>query len=383
MSENTEKTAVTAETADVSAAAVQQEPAAAPRKAKKVRKPRSVPMKILMGIVAFVLCVAMFAVTLAGTVILDLRVIVSRDGISEILDQVFLSAPEVQTSRPAMLPLMATVGGSVESVENGESTESLSAALVDWAYDQIKSEFGDEVPVTKAQVQDFVEKSTVKDFLADKVAGMVEDFYAGESKTAITKEEVKQLIRENAALIEENFGVAITEEDLGYVDRILEESGVLKYIEENGLADFLEKSMSDAETMGGGSAAESIALLRQILDGVRTLTSNTALAVIGGILLLLIVLLFFVTGRSIPATLADTGIVLTLAGLILSAPCMLCLGNPGLWQALWNDATVAGISTLLLRMIAGVNYTVLGVGVAMIVAAIAAKIVKSVRANKA
>ena len=36
------------------------------KKEKKARKPRSVPMKILMGFIAFILCIVMFVVSLWG-----------------------------------------------------------------------------------------------------------------------------------------------------------------------------------------------------------------------------------------------------------------------------------------------------------------------------
>ena len=389
------------------------------KKEKKVRKPRSVPMKILMGFIAFILCIVMFAVSLVGVAILDIRAVVSRNGISQIVSMLISGQPSSAPFRPA---LAAGVGRNMGFVQGDTSAgNDMNGMLVDWAYEMIKDKFGDQLPVSRDQVQTFVEESTVKDFVADKVAGLVEDFYSGENTTTITVDEITQLIEENKDVIKEQFGVTITQKDLEQVDQMLEQSQMLEPIEEQGLMGYIQQSMGGSfnpapETPGDqgdnqsgnqgekpsenqsgsqsgkpsitpgigndiGQPSSPMEMMNEIMELVRTATSYTTVAILGAMFLLLLVLLFFVTGRSIPATLADTGVVLTLTGLIFSAPTALCLFNQSLWIGILGG-TVGGISTLFFKAASTVNFTVLGLGVALIVAAIVVKIVKNSCANK-
>ena len=381
------------------------------KKEKKARKPRSVPVKILMGLVAFILCVVMFVISLVGILILDVRAVVSRNGISQIVSQLISGQVFSGPARPA---LAAGVGGGTVYMDDFSVGGNMSGMLVDWAYDMLKDQFGDEMPITKEQVQTFVEESTVQDFVSDKVAGIVEDFYSGKSETTITVEEITQLIEENKEIIEEQFDIEITEEALEAVDTMLEESGILEPIEDKGLMDFIKENMDnsvtpespdvqqpdgvvDSENSGNsgnsGSSGSSgdtgntigavnpMDSINQVMELVRTATSYTTVAALGAAFALLLVLLFFVTGRSFPATLADTGVVLLLSGLIFAAPTALCVFNPQLVSDLVGPG-IGGIVCLIFNAAATVNFTVVGVGFALIVAAIVVKIVLSVKAKK-
>lgn len=351
-------------------------------KVKKVRKPRSVPVKILMGFIAFILCIVMFVVSLTGVAILNLRVIVSKGGITQVITQLIAGTPATSTTRPVL------AGGADQIVAGTGSSGDMSGMLVDWAYEMIQDQFGEELEITKDQVQNFVENSTVKDFVADKAAGLVEDFYSGNYETTITKDEVVQLMKENAPLLEEQFGLVITEEEISIVEDALEESGMLEPIQENGLMGFIEQqtmgTAPDGDTIVGedNSMMEGMQAAKEIIQIVRTATSFETVAILGAIFLVLLVLLFLVTGFSFPATLADTGVVLTLVGLIFSAPATLCLTQPGLLAAML-DPMVAGIVSSIILASAWVNYTVLGIGVALIVAAIVIKIVLCARKKAA
>ncbi len=356
------------------------------KKAKKVRKPRSVPVKILMGFLAFILCIVMFVVSVAGVSILNLRAVVSKDGITQIITQLIAGTPAPGSGRPVL------AGGADQIVvDTTGSSGNMSGMLVDWAYEMIQDQFGEELVITKDQVQNFVENSTVKDFVAEKAAGVVEDFYSGNYETTISKDEVVQLMRENAPLLEEQFGLVITEEEIAYVEDALEESGVLEPIQENGLMGFIEQqtmgTAPDEEqgsnsVSGGSQMMNSMQAAKEIMALVRTATSFETVAILGAAFLVLLVLLFLVTGFSFPATFADTGIVLTLVGLIFSAPAMVFTTQSQLIASML-DPTVAGIASSIILASAWVNYTVLGVGVALIVAAIVIKIVQCARKKAA
>ncbi|MBQ3542251.1 MAG: hypothetical protein IJA45_03900 [Oscillospiraceae bacterium] len=352
-------------------------------KAKKAKKRRSAPVRILMGLIAFILCIVMFAVSVAGVLILNVRTAVSRDGIHKIVNQLVSGKSAAGPVRPAL----AMGAGAYQ--QDYPAEEDMGGMLVDWVYDVLKESFGEEMTATREQVQTFVAESTVKDLVADKVAGLVEDFYAGTSQTTITKDEITQMIQENKELIESQFGVVINQEALDAVDTMLKESEILEPLEEQGLLGYIEQSMAGGENPdeeGGAQdsvdAEASLAEVKQVMEIVRTVTSYEAVAVLVGAFVLLMVLLFFVTGCSFPATLADTGVVLLLVGLIYGLPTAACLFAPDVVSGLLGQQT-AGILNLIFGAVAGLNFTVLGLGFALIVAAIVVKIVLSVKAKKA
>lgn len=354
------------------------------QKPKKVRKPRSVPVKILCGFLAFILCITMFVVSLTGVAILNLRAIVSENGISQIITQLIAGTPASSSTRPVL------AGGADSITVSGSSSGDMSGMLVDFAYEILQDQFGGELEITKDQVQNFVENSTVKDFVAEKAAGLVEDFYSGNYETTITPEEITGLLKENAPLLEEQFGLVITEEEISIVEGALKESGVLEPIQEKGLMGFIEEqtmgTAPDAEgTIVGedNSMMEDMQAAKEIMEIVRTATSFETVAILGGIFLFLMVLLFLVTGFSFPATFADTGVVLTLVGLICSAPANLCMTQPEVLSALFDGEAIAGVISGIILASAWVNYTVLGVGAALIVAAVVIKILQSKREKAA
>lgn len=357
----------------------QQEQIQKPKK-KKEKKRRSVPVRILMGLIAFILCIVMFAVSIVGILILNVRTVVSRDGITQIVNQLVSGKSASGPARPAL----AMGAGAYQQEYPAE--EDMGGMLVDWVYDILQESFGESMEATtREQVQAFVQESTIKDFVADKVAGLVEDFYDGTSETTITIEEITQMIEENQQVIHDHFGIVINQEALDMVDAMLEESKILEPLEEQGLMGYIEQSMIAGENPDeedNADAEASMASAKQVMEIVRTATSYEAVAVLVGAFVLLMALLFFVTGCSFPATLADTGVVLLLVGLIYGLPTAACLFAPEMVGGMLGEQ-VAGIVSLIFGATAGVNFTVLGLGFALIVAAIVVKIVLAVKAKKA
>jgi len=377
------------------------EPVKTPKQ-KKEKKRRPVGVRIVMAFLAVILCVAIFAVSFAGVLILNIRTVTSRDGISKIVNQLVAGPSASGVMRPAL----AAGTGTVYLDESSAAESDMSGILVDWAYDLFQEEFGDELKITKEQVETFVQESTVKDFVAEKAAGLVEDFYNEESNTTITVEEITQLIQENKEIIEEQFGVVLDAKAIENVDTALKESGILEPIEDQGLMGYIEQSlvekpdMEDSDSVGGGSNSssgnnsssgssggmtdmqESLAEAKQIMSLVRQVTSYKAVALLAGVFVMLVIALFFVTGRSFPATLSQTGSMLLVTGVIFLIPTVLCQVAPGLVTGILGKE-LGGILCLVFQTAAGLNYTVVAVAFALIVGAIVVKIIKGVRARNA
>ena len=169
--------------------------------------------KILLAIVSFVLCVALFASSLVTMLVADVKVATNKDNLENILNQT-LSTPTKQVS---MQPLNAAAGTDVTV---GISSGSLSDVLVGFAFDSIQEMMGGEAVLELEQVKQFVEKSTFKDFISSKSASIISDIYTGEKTTTITSDEIVGLLEENKELMKEYFNVEIPAEQLGelYID---------------------------------------------------------------------------------------------------------------------------------------------------------------------
>ena len=422
--------------------------------ARKVRKRWPWPVRFLMGIIGFVLCIVMFVTALTGIVLLDLRAMTSENGITTIIETLFTSGKKAPaTVRPGLAvggmvrraqdsmsdsthveidangnvvvngEVVGSVGdmgngnvtlivpnGNVTTDENGnvyvdgellegatmgeDGTVNMggqitvgpnvggdsSDAIVDWVVGQLQDFTGGELPVTPEQIENFVEQSTIKDFIAEKVAGMVGDFYTGNITTTITMEEITQLVEENKALIQSEFGIEITEEHTEALKQIVEDTGILEQVQEQGIMGILG-------SVGGGlmdpGMMQQMQQIQMAVEIVRQVTSYTAIAAVGLIFLALAAILFCTTQFSWPATLADCGVVLMLASAIFVIPSTVFTNSPELVTELLGNPMLVKLAQTFFNATAGVNYGAFGVGVGLIVLAIVAACIRSAMRKKA
>ncbi|MBQ6851597.1 MAG: hypothetical protein IJO04_01000 [Oscillospiraceae bacterium] len=343
-----------------------------PQKIKKIKKSRRRPwpLKILLELVAIVLCVALFAVTIAGALIVDLRVMTSQGGFEKILTQLIAPTGSVQAvPQPGVTLLSAP-----------DQSQDAANFVTDMIYDMLQENFGQEVPVTKDQISEFIDKSTVTEFIAEKMSGAVNDFLNETSDTTITKDEIMDLVRDNSALLKESFDVEITDDMMTQLETALDEVPIWDELEEKGLVGYLEENLLLPDSEADGSS-NGLAAIKQAMDYVRMVTSNMAIACFAGAMLLLALLVLLVNW-SVPKTLSDVGITLLFAGLILSS--LNFIGASGVLETLLADQLqIIGLINGILASVAVVHYGVLGTGVALIVLAIIAKIIKNSRRKMA
>lgn len=440
--------------------------AEAPAKpARKVRKRWPWPVRFLMSIIGFVLCIVMFVTALTGIVLLDLRAMTSQNGITTIIETLLTSGKKAPaTVRPGLavggmvrraedsmsdsahveidangnVVVNGEVVGSVGDMGNGNVTlivpngnvttdedgnvyvdgELLegatmgedgtvnmggqitvdpnaggdsSDAIVDWVVGQLQDFTGGELPVTPQQIENFVEQSTIKDFIAEKVAGMVGDFYTGNITTTITMEEITQLMEENKDLIKSEFGIEITEEHTEALKQIVEETGILEQVQEQGIMGILGSVGGMGGVGGDGEGGglmdpgmmEQMQQIQQAVEIVRQVTSYTAIAAVGLIFLALAAILFCTTQFSWPATLADCGIVLTLASLIFVIPTTVFTNSPEMMTELLGSPMFVKVAQTFFNATAGVNYGAFGVGIGLIVLAIVVACIRAAMRKKA
>ncbi len=350
------------------------------KKVKKIKRSHPWPLKILLELIAIILCLTLFVVTIAGALVVDLRVMTSKGGFEKILNQLITST----VSQPQAAAPVPTPNGSVLLLSD-TSASVVSDPITDMVYELLQSGLGEELPLKKEDVRDFINNSTVKDFLTDKVSGAFDDFFNGTSNTTITKDEIIGLVRDNAPLIKESFGVEITDDQLGELETALDEVPILEEWEQKGLKGFLEENLlnqaqpdGDAGTMGG--LADSMAASMQAMEYIRMATSNTAIVCFAGVIVVLMLLVLLVNW-TLPKTLSDIGITLLFAGLVLSSVNIVAASGV-LQMILADQAALLGLINGILASIAVVHYSILGAGIALIALAIVAKVIKT-RRNKA
>ena len=132
------------------------------KKIKKIKRSRPWPLKILLELIAIVLCLTLFVVTIAGALIMDLRVMTSKGGFEKILNQLITST----VSQPEAAAPAPTPNGSVLLLSD-TSASVVSDPITDMVYELLQSGLGEDLPLEKEDVRDFINNSTVKDFLTD------------------------------------------------------------------------------------------------------------------------------------------------------------------------------------------------------------------------
>ena len=391
---------------------------------RKVKKRWHPVVRFFMGLIGFVLCIVMFVTALTGILLLDLRAMTSENGISTIIQTLLTSSskPAPVLPRPGLAPggflskraadktegdttvevdengqlivngqVVGTVGTGSDttgdtSTETPDSGSESNDLVVDWVIGQLQQFTGGELPVTPEQIEHFVEESTIKDFIAEKVSGMVGDFYSGNITTTITIEEITQLMEENKALIQSEFGIEITEEHTEALKQLVEDTGILEQVQEQGIMGILGSMGGNGGEEGGIAGpgmSEQMQTIQRAVELVRQITSYDAIAAVWVIFLALAAILFCTTQFSWPATLADCGIVLMLASSILVIPSVICINSPDLVISLVGDATVLKVAQMFFSATAGVNYGIFGAGIGLIVLAIVAACIRAAMRKKA
>ena len=347
--------------------------------------------KILLAVVSFVLCVALFATTLVTMLVADVKVATNKDNLQTILNQT-LSTPYQQTTlRPMSLAAGSDVAADV-------STGSLSDILIEYALDSLQGTLGDEAVLELEQVKAFVEKSTFKDFLAEKSAATISDIYTGEKTATISSDEIIALLEENMSLLKEYFDIEIPAEQMAELKQMIDEIPEIKQIQEEGIASVIFGSgvapdeETDAPTdirdtwygslPGFGDYIEAdgasnimnnpIALYLEI---VRFYTSDAVLWMCIGACAVLIGLLFLCAWNKPHKAMIKSGITLLIAGGIFLTPTLIAWLAPATWMETFSfEPMIGSVSRFILMLTGGVCGTVTGLGIAMIAGGIVVKV---------
>ena len=349
----------------------------APKKAKKIKKRPCFGVRFLMQFLSLILCLVMIVSLLGCVVVMDARRLTTGNGLKVIIDGVMFGGKNSSAAVEQLPPAAPQIQDGYGVVSLGNTTlymeevvvdpDDLSGMesmdeLLDWLYEELLDSV-DDVDFSKSQFKDFVNESTVGDFLSDKMAGFAEDVLHGTTNTQITTDEVMNLLEENERLLKKDLGVELTAKDKQELRKNLEEE-----IEEKDLVNTLRETVSEEVN---NALAESAGIdLATMQSYVRTLNSNGVLFVMLGLILLLMGLLLLTNFYNLGAGLTWSASAGLFVGLIMSLPLLLI--DPIMSAVLpgGNDAVVSTVIPAVAKAFGPVHYGLLGVSFVLLVVSI-------------
>lgn len=384
--------------------AVQPEPAPAPVPVKPAKKPRRKPhiaLRILLQLLSFFLSVVLFASVLAGVALADLRQLTSAGGIKQLISAIFTSAPTVShvEAAPVQPQPAQTYGLSLlSSTDTGDmdmdvdidlddipedlltgGSEGNVNGLVDWLYDQIAGSAEEELTISREQVQSFVEKSTVSDYLAEELAAFADDFINGTENAQITTDELMDLLEENEELLKSELQIELNPE----VKEKLETS-IEQIVVENDINTTIRQTVYDTVDSMLESSSDGMNL-EYLQETLQLLTSGGLFWTVAGVCLALVLLLCLLNFYNVPAGLTWASIPCILAGILMSLPILILQSaSESVISSLPEAAVVVQVLSSFIGIFAPIHYGLLGTGVGLLVISIVWRIVRtSIRKKKA
>lgn len=357
--------------------AVSEAPAHVSPQAPEKKKPRKKPhiaLRILLQFVSFVLCVCLSAGLLAAAVLADVHVLTSAGGINRIISALF-TAPASSAPRPIAgaagghmsVPDLGDVEIPDDILSGGADAENVNA-LVTFLYETLQARSEEPLPITEEQLQNFIEKSTVSDYLSEKLAGYAEDFINGTENTTITTDEVMTLLEENKTLIHQEFGVEITPEMEQQITATVE-----KVVVEQDISATIRNEVNSTVSgmLPGGSEENGDEKLAQLRSLLQFISSDSLLYAAVACCLALMLLLCLANFYNVPAGLTWSAVPAMVLGLILSLPLAAVQLLPQALAALVPELTlVIQVAGGFAGAIAPVHYGLLGLGLVLLIASI-------------
>lgn len=342
-----------------------------------------------IAILSWLLGLALFATAVSTALIADIQVLTSEDSVRSFVHQLMsapVQLPGKAASRPGVGAPAATVAGTrkLNTPHYASSSQGFGLAeqFVGILYEQIEQYSTEELPITKDDLMDMMKDSSAMDYIADKAAGLVSDYYTENVTTTFEVEEIIELMEDNSELIEELSGLPVDEEMINGVVEIWENNEVVDILEDDGLEGLIvyaEEQMGDDSIREQLSSVfeqvgmEGVDSFKDLADMFRDATSKETMLMGIGICVGLMLLILLINMFQLGVGLRRCGYPLLSAGLAI-IPCLLAVLVPDLWTSLPFLEIVRGIFAQL----TGVYSTVFGLGLVLVITGI----IVSSRTNK-
>jgi len=320
---------------------------------EKAKKTHHLPVgvQILLRILTFLLCVILTVSLTATILLLDLNVMTSKSTLVKATSEL-LTAPSAE-NQPGQTP----ADGEYLPI----SAEDL---LVDMIYEGITSQPDVQVTTSKEDIAEFVNGSSVPDYLINKVTSYVDDFIRGTNNTQITTEEIEEILDESEDLIEENFDVEMD-------DQVRQD--VIDYIKENDINAMIQDEILGEvrNTVIGGTGFTVDEMLAQI----RFLFSPVTISLLIVLNALLAVLIFFTKQLYLGGTMLTVGSHVLTVGLLSSIPVFIYQMFPNILAIDGIGGVITRVVGVFISAITPIHYTFMIVGVAIMILGIIFKLI--------
>lgn len=355
-------------------------------------------VRFLLGFVTFLLCVVLFVSSIAGILLANtVQIFSSQENLETILREVLsaelqptpslLSAPRGGSPLPLQYaPYITYQSADIRLSQKQQNTTS----VIEWIYDALAEDFGDQLTVDLETVKLFVAESTLDDFLVEKIAIMINDAYTGQQTVTLTPEEIRAAIEENAALIEQYFGVTMDDQVITDVTTIIEENEYISRIEDEGIVNIIMNPDKPSTEAPDGEDAPAINMNpnsvdpQQIVDLLRSVFSVQTLLLCIGACVLMIALILLVNMKQIWTGLKKIGWTLMLAALPIVLLTVAAWVIPAGWAERWGIYSIIEVLVCqVLTINAVICFGVFGLGLVLMIAGIVVKKIARKKFQKA
>lgn len=271
-----------------------------------------------LAVASFFLGLLLFVAALSTALIANIQIVTSEDTINGMVQEILGAPAHV---RPNSAAKTGTSGVRIAANTRtyqmirrdnpDDVAKDLTEKLIEMFYEALAAEFGDEIAFTVEEFSQMINESTAKDYVAEKTAALITDYFNNEVTTTFEPEEILQIIAENSEMIESITGEPIPDDISQKVAKMFDENEIIVKVETEGLAGFM--TMVGTEIPGFDAVMSTVDMLRNILTAVR----DTSLLLCIVICLLLIASIILVNCRQLPRGLRRAGYPLMMAGTLV------------------------------------------------------------------
>lgn len=355
------------------------------------QKKLSLGARFGLYVASFLLGILLFVAAITTALIANLQIVTSEENISGMIREVISAPVHIRPNAPVRVgegglriaPNTNRTYAMPRREEPSGVASSLTDQLIGMFYEEVSNQFEEEFPVSQEEFTQMINESTVKDYVADKTASLITDYFNDEITTTFEPEEIVQLINENSKLIETITGEPIPDDIAQQVATVFDENEIIVKVEAEGLAGFMEMTGTSIPGLPGGSTSsedtegeESSFNIRDAINLMRSFASVQNLLLGIAVCLVLIAAIILINCRQIGKGLRRAGYPLMLAGCLVVVN-LLAKFQPDLWIVDY-DATLNLIMKLaryILLRTAVVNIVVFGTGLMLFIAGIVLPIV--------
>ena len=303
------------------------------------KQPRSgAPLNFWRRLLGVLLCIVLFALLLASSLIYDFRDYSTEDRLYDLLRNVKASSVMATDLNPF-----------------AEANLRFSQRIVD----VLDVYLGDRLSITSRDMETFLDKSDFKAFFAERIAALLQDIDTGKSAVEFDRTDIVDLLKENADFLKSELDLVLDRGLRSEIAQALEDAGMLYYFRTDTIRQDLP----------------------EVYYGLRIGCSWVTF----GILVLLALVFIWLLAKALKSfrrAMEGTGIVLIVLGLLRAVPALLAKLFPGFWETILggNYLLSAATGEILFGHLLIPSVVLLGLGVLLTVIC---ALIRSVRNKRA